>query len=46
MLAESDMQSVFVGLRKPNSGVRVACRLPSAARCLFGAPGTAPRLLL
>ena len=40
------MQSVFVGLRKPNSGVRVACRLPSAARCLFGAPGTAPRLLL
>src|SRR6185295_7019062 len=46
MLAESDMQSVFVGLRKPNSGVRVACRRPSAARCLFGAPGTAPRLLL
>ena len=40
------MQSVFVGLRKPNSGVRVACRRPSAARCLFGAPGTAPRLLL
>ena len=40
------MQSVFVGLRKPNSGVRVACRLPSAARCLFGTPGTAPRLLL
>ena len=40
------MQSVFVGLRKPNSGVRVACRLPSAARCLFGAPRTAPRLLL
>jgi RND family efflux transporter MFP subunit len=40
------MQSVFVGLRTPNSGVRVACRLPSAARCLFGAPGTAPRLLL
>jgi RND family efflux transporter MFP subunit len=46
MLAESDMQSVFVGLRTPNSGVRVACRRPSAARCLFGAPGTAPRLLL
>src|SRR3954453_6353407 len=46
MLAESDMQSVFVGLRTPNSGGRVACRLPSAARCLFGAPGTAPRLLL
>jgi RND family efflux transporter MFP subunit len=46
MLAESDMQSVFVGLRKPNSGVRVACRRPSAARCLFGAPRTAPRLLL
>ena len=40
------MQSVFVGLRTPNSGVRVACRRPSAARCLFGAPGTAPRLLL
>jgi len=40
------MQSVFVGLRKPNSGVRVACRRPSAARCLFGAPRTAPRLLL
>ena len=40
------MQSVFVGLRTPNSGVRVACRLPSAARCLFGAPRTAPRLLL
>src|SRR6476661_1661309 len=46
MLAESDMQSVFVGLRTPNSGVRVACRRPSAARCLFGAPRTAPRLLL
>ena len=40
------MQSVFVGLRTPNSGVRVACRRPSAARCLFGAPRTAPRLLL
>ena len=40
------MQSIFVGLRTPNSGVRVACRLPSAARCLFGTPGTAPRLLL
>ena len=40
------MQSIFVGLRTPNSGVRVACRRPSAARCLFGAPGTAPRLLL
>ena len=40
------MQSIFVGLRTPNSGVRVACRLPSAVRCLFGAPGTAPRLLL
>jgi RND family efflux transporter MFP subunit len=46
MLAESDMQSIFVGLRTPNSGVRVARRRPSAARCLFGAPGTAPRLLL
>jgi membrane fusion protein, multidrug efflux system len=46
MLAESDMQSIFVGLRTPNSGGRVACRLPSAARCLFGTPGTAPRLLL
>jgi RND family efflux transporter MFP subunit len=46
MLAESDMQSIFVGLRTPNSGVRVACRRQSAARCLFGAPGTAPRLLL
>src|SRR3954468_5347085 len=46
MLAESDMQNIFVGLRTPNSGVRVACRRPSAARCLFGAPGTAPRLLL
>jgi RND family efflux transporter MFP subunit len=46
MLAESDMQSIFVGLRTPNSGVRVACRLPSAVRCLFGAPGTAPRVLL
>ena len=40
------MQSIFVGLRTPNSGVRVACRLPSAVRCLFGAPGTAPRVLL
>ena len=40
------MQSIFVGLRTPNSGGRVACRLPSAARCLFGTPGTAPRLLL
>ena len=40
------MQSIFVGLRTPNSGVRVACRRPSAARCLFGAPRTAPRLLL
>ena len=40
------MQSIFVGLRTPNSGVRVACRLPSAVRCLFGAPGTAPQLLL
>ena len=40
------MQSIFVGLRTPNSGVRVACRRPSAARCLFGTPGTAPRLLL
>ena len=40
------MQSIFVGLRTPNSGVRVACRLPSAARCMFGTPGTAPRLLL
>ena len=40
------MQSVFVGLRTPNSGGRVACRRPSAARCLFGTPGTAPRLLL
>jgi membrane fusion protein, multidrug efflux system len=46
MLAGSDMQSIFVGLRTPNSGVRVACRLPSAARRLFGTPGTAPRLLL
>jgi membrane fusion protein, multidrug efflux system len=46
MLAESDMQNIFVGLRTPNSGVRVACRLPSATRCLFGTPGTAPRLLL
>jgi membrane fusion protein, multidrug efflux system len=46
MLAESDMQSIFIGLRTPNSGGRVACRLPSAARCLFGTPGTAPRLLL
>jgi membrane fusion protein, multidrug efflux system len=46
MLAESDMQSIFVGLRTPNSGVRVVCRRPSAARCLFGTPGTAPRLLL
>jgi hypothetical protein len=46
MLAESDMQSIFVGLRTPTSGGRVACRLPSAARCLFGTPGTAPRLLL
>src|SRR6478752_2645496 len=46
MLAESDMQSIFVGLRTPNSGVRVACRRPSAARCMFGTPGTAPRLLL
>jgi membrane fusion protein, multidrug efflux system len=40
------MQSIFIGLRTPNSGGRVACRLPSAARCLFGTPGTAPRLLL
>jgi RND family efflux transporter MFP subunit len=40
------MQNIFVGLRTPNSGGRVACRLPSAARCLFGTPGTAPRLLL
>ena len=41
------MQSVFVGLRTPNSGVRVAMPTrPSAVRCLFGAPGTAPRLLL
>ena len=40
------MQNIFVGLRTPNSGVRVACRRQSAARCLFGAPGTAPRLLL
>src|SRR6476646_2233436 len=46
MLAESDLQSIFGGLRTPNSGGRVACRLPSAARCLFGTPGTAPRLLL
>jgi membrane fusion protein, multidrug efflux system len=46
MLAESDMQSIFVGLRTPSSGVRVACRRPSVARCLFGTPGTAPRLLL
>jgi membrane fusion protein, multidrug efflux system len=46
MLAESDMQNIFVGLRTPNSGVHGACRRQSAARCLFGAPGTAPRLLL
>jgi membrane fusion protein, multidrug efflux system len=40
------MQSIFVGLRTPSSGVRVACRRPSVARSLFGTPGTAPRLLL